>query len=160
MATRGAIIRVALPDDAEAIWRAHVESIRVLCAPHYSPQQIEAWAGPKRPDDYRNALGRGEAMYVAESDGRLLGFACRSGDELRGLYVAPSAVGKGVGTALLSRIERDAMAQGVITLRLHSTVNSTAFYQRHGYVAAEPVSRMMNRVAIPCVPMSKVLSDG
>ena len=59
------LVRFATPADAEAICRVHVASIRESCAGDYTPQQIEAWAGPKRPEDYirdgsrRAALGCG-----------------------------------------------------------------------------------------------------
>lgn len=153
------IIRPARPEDAEAICRLHVTSIRVLCAADYPPDQIEAWAGPKRAADYVRGLEAGEAMYVAKVRGEILGFGCRYGDELRGLYIGPTATGRGVGTSLLKRIEDDAVAAGIHLLQLHSTLTAAAFYEKRGYSRGEPVARVMRGVAIPCVPMKKHLGE-
>jgi putative acetyltransferase len=155
--TAGLTVREASAADAEGIWHLHVRSIRELCAAGYTPQQIDAWAGPKRPEHYRQALAGGEVMYVAEAEGELLGFVCAEADEIRGLYVAPAVVGQGVGSALLKRIEADAHERGLKELRLHSTVNAVRFYAARGYVAGERTIRMMGAVSIPCIPMVKPL---
>ena len=153
------IIRPARPEDAEAICQVHVRSIRVLCAQDYTPDQIEAWAGPKRAADYVRGLEAGEAMCAAEVRGEILGFGCRYGDELRGLYVAPTAVARGIGTFLLKRIEDDALAAGIHLMQLHSTLTAAAFYEKRGYSRGEPVARVMRGVAIPCIPMKKQLRE-
>jgi putative acetyltransferase len=157
--SHGLTVREATAADAESIWHVHVSSIREFCAADYTAQQIEAWAGPKRPEDYRQALARGEvtAMYVAEANGEVLGFVCAVGDDLRGLYVAPGAIGKGIGTALLERIEADARTRGIAVMRLNSTLNAVRFYAARGYAAGERTIRMMSGVGIPCVPMTKSL---
>lgn len=150
-------VRAARTGDAESICHVHVGSIRVLCARDYTDRQIEAWAGPKRPEDYVRAMDAGETIYVAEAQGEILGFACRSADELRGLYVAPTAVRRGVGTALLECIEAEAGAEGIQMLRLQSTLTAASFYRARGYVADGLGERLMGGVAIPCVPMHKPL---
>lgn len=152
-------IRAARPEDAEAICRVHVTSIRVLCARDYTPAQIEAWAGPKCAADYVRGLEAGEAIYVAETHGEIVGFGCRNGDELRALYIAPATTGRGVGTELLKRIEADALTAGIRSLWLHSTLTAAAFYQARGYIRGEPVARLMRGVPIPCIPMRKSLPD-
>lgn len=155
----GLTIRAARPEDAEAICRVHVTSIRVLCARDYTPAQIEAWAGPKCAADYVRGLEAGEAIYVAETHGEIVGFGCRNGDELRALYIAPATTGRGVGTELLKRIEADALTAGIRSLWLHSTLTAAAFYQARGYIRGEPVARLMRGVPIPCIPMRKSLPD-
>ena len=150
-------IRTARPEDAEAICRLHVASIRVLCARDYTPEQIEAWAGPKQAADYVRGMEAGESMYVAEADGELLGFGCRLGQELRALYVSPTATGRGVGTAVLKRIEDDAFAAEIRAIELHSTLTAASFYHARGYARGEPVARLMRGVAVPCIPMIKQL---
>lgn len=155
----GLTVREATAADAEHIWRLHVRSIRELCLADYTPQQIEAWAGPKRPEHYRQALARGEVVFVAETGGEPLGFVSAEADELRGLYVAPAAVGHGIGTALLKRMEADARERGLKELRLHSTLNAVRFYSARGYVPGEPTVWIMGGVGIPCVPMVKSLES-
>jgi GNAT superfamily N-acetyltransferase len=52
------------------------------------------------------------AMTVAEDGGVLLGLVQPEGDEVNGLWVAPEAQGRGVGTALLRHAERLIAAAG------------------------------------------------
>ena len=69
-------VRRARLDDARRIRDLHVRSIRVLCRPHYTPRQIAAWSGGRRPAAYRRTMAsRRQVMFVAEDRGRLVGFA-------------------------------------------------------------------------------------
>jgi putative acetyltransferase len=153
------IIRRATIDDAEAICDLHIRSIRVLCFADYTPQQIEAWAGRKRPEMYTHAMtDGGETMFVAVDDaGRIAGFCAFKGDEIYGLYVAPESTGRGAGTALLAVAEQTMREGGVTEVKFRSTLTALTFYTRHGYYrGADAVSRMSG-VKIPCVWMSKNL---
>src|SRR5688500_17962348 len=106
-------VRSAAPCDAESLCAVHVASIRGLCAGDYSAEQIDAWAGVKKPDIYRQAMAEGEQMFVAETqtaDGEMtvIGLAGVHGSEVRAVYVHPAYVGLGVGSALLATIEAEA----------------------------------------------------
>jgi [ribosomal protein S18]-alanine N-acetyltransferase len=52
------------------------------------------------------------AMTVAEEEGILLGVVQVEGDEINGLWVAPAAQGRGVGTDLLRHAEQQVKASG------------------------------------------------
>ena len=153
-------VRPARPDDAEAIWRVHVRSIREACAADYTPEQLEAWAGPKRPEDYVRAQAAGERMWIAEDAAGLLGFARLAGDRVKGMYVAPDVLRRGIGSLLLSELEADAVRRAIRALTLNATLNARAFYAARGFAAAEPIVRRMGDVDVPCIPMSKTLPGG
>jgi putative acetyltransferase len=150
-------VRVATAADAEAIWRVHVPSIREVCAADYTPEQIEAWAGPKRPERYVGAMGEGELFWVAETvgGGEVVGFACLWKSHLKGLYVLPAALRQGIGSALLAAVEAETARRGATQLTLHSTLTARAFYEARGFVAQAPIVRRMGEVDVPCVPMFK-----
>ena len=151
------VVRPGVPDDAEAIWRVHVASIRLVCASHYTPEQIEAWAGPKRPGDYVRVMSNGGRFWVAVNDGDIVGFASLNGDTIYGLYVAPGMQRQGIGAALLCAAEAGATDAGVETLKLGATLNAEAFYRAQGYVSDGHASRTMTGVEVPSVRMSKLL---
>jgi putative acetyltransferase len=44
---------------------------------------------------------------------------------------------RGVGSGILVRLEQLALGHGVEELRLDSSLNAEAFYQRHGYEVVE-----------------------
>lgn len=152
-------IRPATAADAEAICDLHIRSIRVLCAPDYTPEQIEAWAGRKRPELYRQAMTEGgETMLVAISDSdQIAGFAAFKGSEIYGLYVAPASVNQGVGSALLAAVDAQMVAAGVGQVRFRSTFMALGFYLHRGYRPGENAVSRMGGVDIPCVWVTKDL---
>lgn len=135
----------------------HVESIRVNCAADYTPEQIEAWAGPKRPEHYVDAMSHGEVMFVAESDDQIVGFAALNGDEIKAVYVSPRSIRQGIGQSLLQTIETHAIRSGLSRTRLNSTITAIRFYEAHGYTRGEQTIHRMKGVDIPCISMSKEL---
>ena len=48
------------------------------------------------------------------------------------LFVEPSAIGRGVGRALLADARRDAASRGWTTLRVESDPGAEGFYLAHG----------------------------
>ena len=127
-------VRRAVQEDREAVWRVHVRAVRETCAGHYPPEVISAWAGRLRPEKYEEAI-RGGEFFVAEEGGAVVGFAelDRAGGEVAGLYVSPDAGRRGVGRTLLAALEERARAFGLGSLRLTSSLNAVAFYERAGF---------------------------
>ena len=154
------IIRRATLDDADAICELHVRSIRELCAVDYTPAQVEAWAGRKRPALYREAMtDGGETMFVAVDDGgdRVIGFVAFKEAEIYGLYVAPESVRRGAGSELLDAAEAAMRLAGVTQVKFRSTLTALSFYLRRGYQRGDDAIARMSGVEIPCVWMSKTL---
>ena len=150
-------IRLASVADAEGICAAHQASVRGLCAADYSPTEIEAWVGRLRPDGYVRSIS-GERMWVADEHGSILGFAARSGDEIRAVYVRPEVARQGVGRRLLQAAEASARAEGVALLRLDASVTAVPFYEQMGYVIrARGVHRLSDGTEIPSATMEKQL---
>jgi ribosomal protein S18 acetylase RimI-like enzyme len=150
-------VRRATHADAPAICAMHVDCIRRSCANDYTPEQIEAWAGPKKPENYTSALDKGETMFVAEVDGTIVGFGAMRQDKIVGMYIAPEFQRRGIGQRLLATLESDARLHGIEILTLHSTLNALAFYKSQGFIAGERIDRAMQGVAVPCVRMTKDL---
>ena len=79
-------------------------------------------------------------FLIAEIDGKPLGCAALARKpgygELKSMFVAQSARGKGIAAALLREIERIAQAEGIPILRLETGDLLTAahrLYERHGF---------------------------
>jgi putative acetyltransferase len=153
------LIRRATSVDAQEIYHLHIDSIRMICAADYTPEQIKAWADPKQPQDYIDAMANGEIIFVAEESDRLSGFASLFGSEVRAVYVSPAAVRKGVGAALLAAVESKAIDAGLKTLDLRSSLTAVPFYVSQGYVRGNCDVHRMSGVDIPCIRMSKQLVD-
>lgn len=136
------LIRIAAPADAAAIaaiYRPYVESSRISFeeeAPDASEmaRRIEGEFPGRHP------------WLVAESDGRVLGFASSSPFRSRrayrwvaesGIYLTPDAKGRGIGRALLSRLVELLQQQGyvaVIGAIALPNEASVALHERLGFV--------------------------
>jgi hypothetical protein len=53
---------------------------------------------------------------------------------------------RGVGAAILSRLEEAAVKRGALRLQLQSSINAEAFYARHGYQAFERTTHRLRSV--------------
>jgi GNAT superfamily N-acetyltransferase len=162
------VIRTALPADAEAISRIHRDSIRTLCRDHYAPEEIAAWSARPSPEKYLPAIESGDALVAVEGE-KTLGFCLFDRDPaaIRVLYVAPEAVRRGVGTALLAKAELRLVRAGARELQVLSTLNAVPFYLAAGFTAGEvtrcsPMDdmtlasrRMTKRLPIPDEPAGK-----
>lgn len=152
-------VRPAAPEYAEALCALHVASIREICSPDYTPEQIDGWTLNKHPAIYANRMIKdGVRFHIAVADDELLGFVDWSGDEVYGLYVSPGAVGRGVGSALLALAEAGLAASGVEVVRLNATLTAIPFYAARGYRETCRGTRTMGGVEVPCVGMEKRLT--
>jgi GNAT superfamily N-acetyltransferase len=152
-------IRVASPDDNEAISAVQMSAIRGLCSTHYAPEQIEAWASRRTPELFARVLENQE-LHVAERDGRIIGFGqvdLESG-QIVAVYVAPEVARTGVGEALLRYLEGQARMHGWPRLHLTASLNSVPFYEKMGYEAVVPFEHMVaTDVKLPCLTMRRML---
>jgi putative acetyltransferase len=145
-------IRVAVTDDAMGMHDLHTRSLRELWITHYSDEQIEAWISGRTPEGYLPAIVRGE-MFVAEEDGRLLGFGHSAPGWVRAIYVAPEAAGMGIGRALLTHAVAEAGVGGSTEIRLLSTLNAAGFYSHFGFEMVEGKVVQKGNTSLPIVVM-------
>ena len=147
-------IRPATVEDAPSVWETHVSAIRILCRDAYTPEQIEAWAGPRKPEDYRKPITDGQ-LFVAEVAGRVVGFGEFSKEEVRAVYVHPEFGRRGIGTALFRRVVEALGKLGVEKASLDASITSVPFYLAMGCKAGvQQIHRLGSGVEIPCVPMT------
>jgi GNAT superfamily N-acetyltransferase len=153
-------IRIAIEADAEAVWRVHTTSIRVLCAGWYTEHEIAVWTSRLIVEAYRRAI-QTHVVVVAEAAAGVVGFGELDLDrgEVVAVYVLPEAAGAGVGTALLVHLEGAARAHGFNRLTLCASLNAETFYERHGWRAVgREKHRLTPGVAVDCVRMDKALA--
>lgn len=117
--------------------RALIEASHAMMQAMFPPEEnhylgIDALAGP----DIR--------FFAAREDTQILGIgalALRGGyGEIKAMFTAPTARGRGVGTALLRVIEDEARNHGLALLRLETGRGLDAalgLYQRAGFAACE-----------------------
>ena len=156
-------LRPALPEDRVLIWTLHTAAIRRLCSTHYSPAQIEAWAGFLTPERYAAVVvDPHRHVIVATDNTALVGFGQYhpGAAEIEAIYVHPEHVRSGVGKAILQHFERLARGAGVNAMVLTATLNAVPFYQHHGFqLVAFAELDHPSGVRLRCANMSKPLKS-
>jgi putative acetyltransferase len=152
----GATIRLAMPQDADAIFSVHKDSVASLCSASYSPQQISMWLEGRSPATYLDAILRGE-IFVAISVEQIVGFVEATPGEIVKLFVRGSAAGAGIGDSLMSVGLTLAQRDHDGPVRIESTKNAESFYAKYGFrkVGDGVFSRGGSSVSIEVVHLSR-----
>lgn len=102
----------------------------------------DCWRDPYMPGEEFDAERRdGVEFWVLESEGRLLGVMgvqpVRDRDLIRHAYVAPEAQGRGIGGWLLAFL-RARSTRPMLIGTWAAAGWAIGFYERHGFVRADP----------------------
>jgi GNAT superfamily N-acetyltransferase len=151
------LMRRAVVGDAPALAALAAETFPLACPPYHSPENIALHlAQVLSKDDFEDYATEEEEydLFVAESNGRLVGFAlldCLACDdeevepllagahpsyELSKLYVHPDAHGSGVAQSLFEASEKEARIRGASSLWLTvwgENARALRFYEKNGF---------------------------
>ncbi len=145
--------------DCPSIAQVHTSAVKAISHSSYTPEEIESWAAPRSPEEYKQAI-HSKQFYVAVDNEVIVGFGVLNQEsrEIEAVYVSPAVMRRGVGLMILGRLEEKARAFGLQELSLNASINAVPFYLRAGYVAQkESKYRLRSGVEILCVPMTKTL---
>ncbi len=130
-------VRQMRPDEARRFLEIHHAAVRGIAAKDYSDSVVDAWARPITDQAIERFLANrdNEVRLIAEIDGEPMGIGAVviSRSELRACYVAPNAIRRGVGSAVVAEIERIARAHRLNHLHLESSLTAEPFYSALGY---------------------------
>ena len=155
-------IRPAVESDAQAICDVLIRSVYEVCGKDYNndPEILALWCSNKTPHNVRAWINDFDSFMcvVKGGDGRILGVGQynRKDTSVNLCYLAPEALGKGLGSGLLREMEAEARRLGHAEVHLVSSITARSFYTRHGYASdGEPVyyGKVLG------YPMRKRLSD-
>jgi GNAT superfamily N-acetyltransferase len=120
------VLRPARPEDAAAcasIFNAWVDATDWMPRVH-PPEDVER--------HFRETVLPTRAVTVAERGG-VLGFIAVGDGQVEGLYLAPEARGRGVGTALVDRAKA-AWPAGLALWAFAANAPARRFYARRGFI--------------------------
>src|SRR5687767_5625050 len=153
-------IRRARQEDCQLIGSVHTAAVSAIRTALYTHEEIQAWAVPKKPESYEESV-RSKEFFVAEEGSLLVGFGVLNPEtaQVEAVYVSPDVGRRGIGLAVLAKLEERASALGLGVLSLNASLNAVPFYKRAGYVAHEESKyRLSTGVEIACVPMVKAVA--
>ena len=128
--------------------------------PDASPEGVVWWTnyhrlhGP-RQEDVRRRFAACPIRYVAVDGEAIVGTIMGTAEELVRIFVRPSHHGRGIGSALVERFERDCTALGSAQYRITAALCSVSFYQKLGCKMTRGVR---NLHGLKVQPMRKALS--
>jgi ribosomal protein S18 acetylase RimI-like enzyme len=126
------LIRRAAAEDAAAIAQVHIKS-REVTMPYLPPRrrtdaEVEAWA--------RDVILPGSDVWVAESAGRVVGYAAVEDGVLDALYLLADVRRQGIGTLLLRQAKAHSPG-GLSLFVFQKNTDARAFYAHHGFTVAD-----------------------
>ena len=143
------LIRPATDSDAPVMADVHVASreanVGSMPAMVHTREETRGWMA-------RRLAGESEA-WVAEAEGRVVGYLVLTDDWLDDLFLLPEATGHGIGAALLDLVK--AQRPGGFRLwAFESNRGARRFYGRHGLVELERTDGSGNNEKSPDVKMA------
>lgn len=143
------LLRPATLDDATAMADVHVDcraaNVGSMPAMIHTRETTHAWM--------RGRLEADSAGWVAERDGRVVGYTVVTGEWLDDLFLAPGETGHGIGAALLDVVKSE-LPDGFCLWVFESNGGARRFYRRHGLVELELTDGSSNAEQAPDVRMA------
>jgi ribosomal protein S18 acetylase RimI-like enzyme len=96
----------------------------------------------------RDVMLPNNEVWVAEVDGRVVGFAGLGDDLLRHLWVRPDAQNRGTGAALLDKA-KERRPDGFRLWVFQKNTGARRFYERHGFTLVELTDGQRNEEKEP-----------
>lgn len=143
-------IKIAKLVHAKDLHRIHTDAVNKVCKNFYIEKQIKAWLKGRSPEGYKG-IEKGE-MYIAEEDGKIVGFGHAVPGEILAIFVDPTFHKKGVGKLLLKHGLKMALINHQ-KVKVESALNAEGFYEKHGFIKIKNGICTRNGAEIPIVIM-------
>ena len=152
-------VRAFRDADAPALHEVFYSAIHGTASADYTPEQVEAWA-PAEIDQARWAERMREiAPFVAEEDGRIIGYADVQADGyIDHFFVAATAGRRGVGSALMRQIHTTAAERAIAALYSNVSITARPFFEHWGFIVEAEQRPVARGVPMTNYRMRKVLA--
>lgn len=157
-------IRLAKPDEAEALWHVRNAAIRHGCKGVYAAEIIDAWTPDAMPEGHRKMI-EDNPFYVAvtpEGQPVATGFLDLESGSIEAIFTLPEWGGQGLAARIIRVLKQEAIARGFTQLTLASTPNACGFYQKQGFTIVREsfYPSKLARAKLRCVNMVCELTQG
>lgn len=153
------IIRKAVHEDAPLIIQAHIRSIREVCSPDYTKEQIAAWSGRDfQVSRWCESIDRDQVWVISNEKREIFGFGhlmfqVENEAYVAGLYFVPEAKGLGFGRQMMELILAEVKKRQIKLIKLNGTKTAQKFYLAAGFTAGESTCVTMMDQQIDCINM-------
>ena len=153
------IIREAVPGDVPQIVRIFFETIHRVNTRDYTAAQVAAWA-PAVPDAEAWAARKlpTRTTFVADDDGVIAGFGeLEPSGHIDCFYCRHDYQRRGVGSAILARIEERARSLGAARLFAEVSITAHPFFEARGFSVVRQQTVVRRGVELTNFVMDKPL---
>jgi putative acetyltransferase len=155
------VIRPYRAQDRAATKMVFFRAVREGTAAIYTETQRAAWVPSPNPDLAIPDKLLDQWAWVAETDGRIIGFMSLCPDGLLDMaFVLPEVMGKGVATALYHTLLAKARSAGLPRLTVDASPYSHGFLRKHGWQVDWEGDRIYDGLAYCGYRMSLTLTGG
>jgi putative acetyltransferase len=153
------IIRKYRPSDCPIMAKLFYDTVHTVNAKDYTEEQINAWATGNVDLDEWNQSFTGHYTLVAEINGEIAGFADMDDKGyLDKLYVHKDFQRRGIATALVKELERNAQKAGVHTFITYASITAKPFFEKIGYTVKAENQVVRNGVILVNYKMVKAVN--
>jgi GNAT superfamily N-acetyltransferase len=142
-------LRPALPEDAavlaELFLAAREAAYPAMPRPVHAAPAVHRW--------FHELLGSPRETWVAERDGRSVGYLVLDPAWLDSLYVRPDLTGRGIGSALLD-LAKALRPDGFGLWVFESNAPARRFYERHGLLEVRRTDGRDNEERAPDIELT------
>ncbi|MBO2515766.1 MAG: GNAT family N-acetyltransferase [Clostridiales bacterium] len=128
-------ISPACPEQAEEIDRIVSSTIKDVYPKYYRDEVVDFFLKLHCLENIRKDIAAGNT-YVIGRDGRILGTGTIDGNHINRVYVLPECQGTGIGSAMMTFLEREIIKEYDHT-EVDASLPAGEFYRRRGYVQVE-----------------------
>ena len=152
-------IRPYQETDIPAIARIYFNTIHRINSRDYTQEQIRAWAPTIYSNSYWSERFRKKQVLVAESRNNILGFAeFEPSGHIDCFYVHHEYQHKGIGSALMARVEQQFRALNVHRSFAEVSLTARAFFESRGFRVVEERNQEYRDVAFRLYLMEKYIT--
>jgi putative acetyltransferase len=149
-------IRRFQPGEELDLFEIYYSAIHLIARMHYTDEQLNAWAPPNLDRDIWVNRIRGINPFVAEIDGKLVGYAdVQASGYIDHFFVSGHYPRKGIGRALMEAIEVEADCLDIVELTSDVSRTAQPFFERFGFVEIELRMPVIRGVEVPNALMRK-----
>jgi GNAT superfamily N-acetyltransferase len=149
-------IRTFAPQDAAAVSGVIRQTMAISNVADYPIERLQPLMDYFSPEKVL-LLSAERLCLVAEVDGRVVGTVALEGSELCTFFILPEYQSMGIGSQLLTELERLAVAAGIDAIHTDASLTGAPFYERRGY---QRTGTVIEGTAGPQVGMVKPLEAG
>jgi N-acetylglutamate synthase-like GNAT family acetyltransferase len=155
---------MATPDDANDVKAAHYYAYQISYKGYLPDDYLKSMSFDKEIIERTANYIKEHEYYVAENDGRVIGFASLTYPEegtveIQALYIHPDFQKRGAGSALMKEVCSIKKKQGYKKLVLWTMREgpSLNFYQKQGMKKSSSVKEKLWKLNIPIICLEKNL---